>query len=111
MIGDGVSRKMSATASMKITSSWPGGFDGDAATYCEQRQVVILYRRLFLSATECTQAVLTLSSRQMNRRDRFQNEAMGIIAGFPRDMAVAAIRYMLDMPTRDSRGQIYHVSV
>lgn len=83
VIGDGVSRKMSTTALMKITSSWPGSFGGDAATYCEQRQVYIWYTRLFLSATECVQAVLTLSSRQMDRRDRFQNEAMGIIAGFP----------------------------
>jgi hypothetical protein len=74
-----------------------------AAANCEPRHFCLSYHGLVVSVCEYALAIQTPSNKHIERLERIQNEALGIILGCTRDTSCRALRYFLDFPTIENR--------
>ena len=82
----------------------------------EQRNLFPLYQSVILSVIDNGLGLTTLSQSNVLKLDRVQNEAMGVILGTTKDTPIEAMRYLLDLPSMETRynvGQVKakHISV
>lgn len=82
-------RSMLTTSSLKLEKAWQG--DG-----CYSLETTPTFS-VVLSVIQYALTVLMLNKMQMDRLERIQNEAMRVILRTTRNMAIAAMWYLLDM--------------
>ena len=75
----------------------------------EQRHLFQLYQSIILSVIDYGLGLTTISSTNLQKLDRIQNEAMRIILGTTRDTPTEAMRHVLDLPPVETRQKIAQV--
>ena len=72
----------------------------------EQRHLSLLYQSVILSAIDYG---LGLSQSNLLKLDRVQNEAMRVILGTTKDTPIETMRYLLDLPSMETRHNVKQV--
>ena len=75
----------------------------------EQRHLFQLYQSVVLSIMDYGLGLTTISTTNLQKLDRVQNEAMRTILGTTRDTPTEAMRYILDLPPMHSRQKVAQV--
>ena len=75
----------------------------------EQRHLFQLYQSVVLSIMDYGLGLTTISSTNLQKLDRIQNEAMRTILGTTRDTPTEAMRYILDLPPMHLRQKVAQV--
>ena len=75
----------------------------------EQRHLFQLYQSVVLSRMDYGLGLTTISSTNLQKLDRVQNEAMRTILGTTKDTPLEAMRYILDLPPMHSRQKVAQV--
>ena len=66
---------------------------------------------MILSVIDCGLGLTTLSQSNPLKLHRVQNEAMRVILGTTKDTPIETMRYLLDLPSMESRHKVEHVKV
>ena len=69
----------------------------------EQRHLFLLYQSVILSVIDYGLSLTTLSQSNLLKLDRVQNEAMRVILGTTKDTPIETMRYLLDLPSMETR--------
>ena len=69
----------------------------------EQRQLFLLYQSVILGIIDYGLGLITLSQSNLLKLDRVQNEAMRVILGTTKDTPTETMRYLLDLPSVETR--------
>ena len=64
---------------------------------------------MILSITDYGLGFTTLSQSNLLRLDWVQNEAMGVILGTTKDTPIETMRYLLDLPSIETRHKVVQV--
>ena len=75
----------------------------------EQRHLFLLYQSVILSVIDYGLGLTTLSQSNLLKLDRVQNEAMRVILGTTKDTPIETMRYLLDLPSMDTRHKVEQV--
>ena len=75
----------------------------------EQRHLFRLYQSVVLGTIDYGLGLTTISSTNLQKLDRVQNEAMRTILGTTKDTPIEAMRYMLDVPSVSDRHKVAQV--
>ena len=75
----------------------------------EQRHLSLLYQSVILSVIDYGLGLTTLSQSSLLKLDRVQNEAMRVILGTTKDTAIETMRYLLDLPSMETRHKVEQV--
>ena len=75
----------------------------------EQRHLFLLYQSVILSVIDYGLGLTTLSQSNLLKLDRLQNEAMRFILGITKDTPTEAMRYLLDLPSMETRRKVEQV--
>ena len=75
----------------------------------EQRHLFLLYQSVILSVIDYGLGLTTLSQSNLLKHDRVQNKAMRVILGTTKDTPIEAMRYLLDLPSMETRHKVEHV--
>ena len=65
----------------------------------EQRLLFLLMQALVWSVLDYSLGLLTLSTTQITRFERIQNEGLRAVLGSPRDTPISSMQYLLDAPS------------
>ena len=76
----------------------------------EQRHLFLLYQSVILSVIDYGMGLTTLSQSKMLKLDRVQNEATRVILGTTKDTPIENMRYLLDLPSMESRHKVEQVN-
>ena len=77
----------------------------------EQRHLFLLYQSVILSVIDYDLGLTTLSQSNFLKHDRVQNEAMRVILGTTKDTPIETMRYVLDLPSMETRHKVEQVKV
>ena len=77
----------------------------------EQCHLFLLYQSVILSVTDHGLGLTTLSQSNLLKLDRVQNEAMRVILGTTKDTPIETMRYLLDLPSMETRHKVEQVKV
>ena len=66
---------------------------------------------MILSVIDYGLGLTTLSQSNMLKLDRVQNEAMRVILGTTKDTPIETMRYLLDLPSMETRHKVEQVKV
>ena len=72
----------------------------------EQRHLFLLYQSVILSVIDYGPGLTTLSQSNLLKLDRVQNE---IILGTTKDTTIEAMRYLLDLPSMETKHKVEQV--
>ena len=75
----------------------------------EQRHLFLLYQSVILSVIDYGLGLTTLSQSNLLKLDRVQNEAMRVILGTTKDTPIETMRYLLDLPSMETRHKVEQV--
>ena len=75
----------------------------------EQRHMFLLYQSVILSIIDYDLGLTTLSQSNLLKLDRTQNEAMRVILGITKDTPIETMRYLLDLPSMETRHKVEQV--
>ena len=75
----------------------------------EQRHLFMLYQSVILSVIDYGLGLTTLSQSNLLKLDRVQNEAMRVILGTTKDTPIETMRYLLDLPSMETRHKVEQV--
>ena len=75
----------------------------------EQRHLFLLYQNVILSVIDYGLGLTTLSQSNLLKLDRVQNEAMRVIVGKTKHTPIETMRYLLDLPSMESRHEVEQV--
>ena len=75
----------------------------------EQRHLFLLYQSVILSVIDYGLGLTTLSQSNLLKLDRVQNEAMRGILGTTKDTLIETMRYLLDLPSMETRHKVKQV--
>ena len=75
----------------------------------EQRHLFLLYQSVILSDIDYGLGLTTLSQSNLLKLDRVQNEAMTVILGATKDTPIETMRYLLDLPSMETRHKVEQV--
>ena len=73
------------------------------------RHLFLLYQSVILSVIDYGLGLTTLSQSNLMKLDRVQNEAMRVIWGTTKDTPIETIRYLLDLPSIETRHKVEQV--
>ena len=76
----------------------------------EQRHLFLLYQSVILSVIGYGLGLTTLSQSNLLKLDRVQNEAMRVILGTTKDTPTESMRYLLDLPSMETRHKVEQVN-
>ena len=76
----------------------------------EKRHLFLLYQSVILSVIDYGLGLITLSQFNLLKLDRVQNEAMRVILGTTKDTAIEIMRYLLDLPSMETRHKVEQVN-
>ena len=77
----------------------------------EQRHLFQLYQSVILSVIDYGLGLTTLSQSNLLKLDRVQNEAMRVILGATNYTPIEPMRYLLDLPSMETRHKVEQVKV
>ena len=77
----------------------------------KQRHVFLLYQSVILSVIDYYLVLTTLSQSDMPKLYRVLIEAMRVILGTTNDSPIEAMRYLLDLPSMETRHTVEQVKV
>ena len=69
----------------------------------------MLYQSVILSVINYGLGLTTQSQSNLLKLDRVQNEAMRVILGTTKDTSIEAVRYLLDLPSMETRHKVEQV--
>ena len=75
----------------------------------EQRHLFLLYQSVILSVNDYGLGLTTLSQSNLQKLDRVQNEGTRVILGTTKDTPIEAMRYLLDLPSMETRHKVEQV--
>ena len=75
----------------------------------EQRHLFLLYQNVILSVIDYGLSLTSLSLSKLLKLDRVQNEAIRVILGTTKDASIEAMRYLLDLPSMETRHKVGQV--
>ena len=75
----------------------------------KQRHLFLLYQSVILSVIDYGLSLTTLSQSNLLKLDRVQNEAMRVILGTTKDTPIETMRYLLDLPSMETRHKVEQV--
>ena len=75
----------------------------------KQRHLFLLYQSVILSVIDYGLGLTTLSQSNLLKLDRVQNEAMRVILGTTKDTPIETMRYLLDLPSMETRHKVEQV--
>ena len=75
----------------------------------EQRHLFLLYQSVILSVVDYGLGLTTMSQSNLLKLDRVQNEAMRVILGTTKDTPIETMRYLLDLPSMETRHKVNQV--
>ena len=75
----------------------------------EQRHLFLLFQSVILSVIDYGLGLTTLSQSNLLTLDRVQNEAMRVILGTTKDTPIETMRYLLDLPSMETRHKVEQV--
>ena len=75
----------------------------------KQRHLFLLYQSVILSVVDYGLGLTTLSQSNLLKPDRVQNEAMRVILGTTKDTPIETMRYLLDLPSMETRHKVEQV--
>ena len=75
----------------------------------EQRHLFLPYQSVILSVIDYGLGLTTLSQSILLKFDRVQNEAMRVILGTANDTPIETMRYLLDLPSMETRHKVEQV--
>ena len=75
----------------------------------EQRHLFLLNQSVMLSVIDYGLGLTTLSQSNLLKLDRVQNEAIRVILGTTKDTPVETMRYLLDLPSMETRHKVEQV--
>ena len=75
----------------------------------EQRHLFLLFQSVILSVIDYGLGLTTLSQSNLLKLDRVQNEAMRVILGTTKDTPIETMRYLLDLPSMETRHKVEQV--
>ena len=75
----------------------------------EQNRVFLLYQSVILSVIDYGLGFTTPSQSNLLKLDRVQNEAMRVILGTTKDTPIETMRYLLDLPSMETRHKVEQV--
>ena len=75
----------------------------------EQLHLFLLYQSVILSVIDYGLDLTTLSQSNLLKLDRVQNEAMRVILGTTKDTPIETMRYLLDLPSMETRLKVDQV--
>ena len=76
-----------------------------------ERHLFLVYQNGILSFIDYGLGITTLSQSNLLKLDRVQNEAMRVILGTTKDAPMEATRYLLDLPSTETRHKVEQVKV
>ena len=77
----------------------------------EQCHLFLLYQSVILSVFDYGLGLTTLSQSNLLKLDRVQNEAMRVILGTTKDTPIETMRYLLDLPSMETRRKVEQIRV
>ena len=69
----------------------------------------LLYQSAILSVIDYGLGLTTLSQSNLLKLDRVQNEAMRVILGTTKDTPTETMRYLLDLPSMETRHKVERI--
>ena len=70
------------------------------------KHLFLLHQSVILSVIDYGLGLTTLSQSNLEKPDRVQNEAMRIILGTTKDTPIETMRYLLDLPSMETRHKV-----
>ena len=77
----------------------------------EQYHLFLLYQNVILCGIHYGLGLTTLSQSNLLKLERMQNKAMKVILGTTKDTPIENIRYLLDLPSMETRHKVEQVKV
>ena len=74
-----------------------------------ERHLFLLYQSVILSVIDYGMGLSTLLQSNLLKLDRAQNEAMRVILGTTKDTPIESMRYLLDLPSMETRHKVEQV--
>ena len=75
----------------------------------EQHHLFLLYQSVILSVIDCGLGLTALSQSNLLKLDRVKKEAMRVILGTTEDTPIETMRYLLDLPSMETRHKVEQV--
>ena len=71
--------------------------------------LLLLYQNVILSVIDYGLGLTTPSKSNLLKLDKVQNEAMRVILGTTKDTLIEVMRYLLDLPSMETRHKVEQV--
>ena len=80
-----------------------------ASKCIEQSHLFLLYQSVILGVIDYGLGLTTLSQPNLLKLDKVQNEVMTVILGTTKDTSIEIMRYLLDLPSMETRHKVEQV--